>query len=193
MKNYLVVIMFFLATAVLFSQKKSEITVYRNNEAVIEGRGWLKGNKKVRVFESGKMRSKDYKLQILDKVIVKEQVGNKTYRFLEIDGKKRPMILEELISGIVSLYKIEILRGGGGMVNGSPSSLNYRDIDYFVVKEHMPRAYPMGSSQLFSKSFQKDALDFFSDCPELIKRIKIEGLDRKDIELIVQYYNTNCQ
>jgi hypothetical protein len=43
-----------------------------------------------------------------------------------------------------------------------------------------------------SKKFIKVCIDYFYDCPKLIKRIKVRKLKYKDIKIIVHYYNNRC-
>lgn len=41
-------------------------------------------------------------------------------------------------------------------------------------------------------TFRKEMIEYFDDCPELAKKIESKELQKKDIEVIVDYYNLHC-
>ncbi len=42
-------------------------------------------------------------------------------------------------------------------------------------------------------NFRKDMVEYFSDCPELSKRIDNKEFRNNDLESIVRFYNNKCR
>ena len=56
--------------------------------------------------------------------------------------------------------------------------------------------YQKGNGQLREidpKSFEEDMVKYFSDCPELSKKIKDKEVEYKDLGAITRFYNSNCE
>ena len=41
--------------------------------------------------------------------------------------------------------------------------------------------------------FKQNLIDYFKDCPDLVKKIDNNEFGFRDMELIVNYYNSNCR
>ena len=67
------------------------------------------------------------------------------------------------------------------------SNLRDRGVRYYY--------YQRNDDKLFSPNnlyFKKEMSEYFSDCEELVNKIKTKEFKRNDAEKIVEFYNTNC-
>ena len=95
---------------------------------------------------------------------------------LEIDGK-------------LKMFSYYYTQHSAGMYNGTTGTMtggySYSVEKYILQKKGQELKRPKG---LF---FRKDMAEYFSDCPELSKKIKEKDF-HKDVGRIVQYYNSHC-
>lgn len=79
--------------------------------------------------------------------------------------------------------------GAGAMMSGSGFSGAKH---FYVRKTNEEGAIRLASSSWFSKNFKNTASNFFSDCPELVKKIQNREFKKRDINEIIEFYNTKC-
>jgi len=78
--------------------------------------------------------------------------------------------------------------GGGGMAGGTimVGGGSYNVEKFVLQKGNSELKRPRG---LF---FRKDMIEYFSDCPELAKKIENKDYTSDDLDAIVRYYNSQC-
>ena len=105
------------------------------------------------------------------------------------------VFFEELIRGKVSLYQGQsngsfTTMGSTGGFTTTPTS----NISYYVKKPggafvHVRRTNAIGGAWGFADKFSQ----YFSDCPPVAEKIKKKSWRARDIEIIVNSYNSMCQ
>lgn len=136
-----------------------------------------------------------YTYKKISKVIINEKGKDIEYHYKIVKGKRKntPKLLQLILLGRVSLYKIAIQDQLGN--NASPIYYNYNGALYYLSKENSHIAEHVGSKSIAitRKSIKKGLLNYFKNCSKLTKKIKNKEFAKKDIIKIVEYYNTNCE
>ena len=105
-------------------------------------------------------------------------------------------LLEVEKFGKVKLYKYT----GTSRVNsfatdgiGGFGSMRYSTTKYYISKNNSIRVRDLRIGNTYSRRFRRIAKRYFSDCPDLMKKIESrEYFDRYEIGSVVDYYNDNC-
>lgn len=85
------------------------------------------------------------------------------------------------------------------MNSGKCEVYEYRDysnvgisVNFYVLREKENIATWLGSKDFVSvMNFKKRALEYFKDCPIVLKKIK-KKFKRKKIPELIEFYNNNC-
>jgi hypothetical protein len=97
---------------------------------------------------------------------------------LEIDGK-------------LKLFKYYYTQSSPGWYNASTGAItggySYSVERYILQKGYGELKRPK------SLTFRKDMVEYFSDCPSLVKKIESKDFRKNELEFIVNYYNSNCR
>ena len=94
------------------------------------------------------------------------------------------------IDGNLKLFKYHYTQSSGGMYNGATGT--YTAGYSYNVEKYILQKGDEELKRTRSLVFRKDLMDYFSDCPELAKKIEEKEFRKRDLELIVQYYNSHC-
>ncbi len=183
--------------------QRTKAVLYFKDGTQITGLGKLKGANKVKFRKTRKDKAKKYDFKNLEKVKIYEADDINTYVYLKVKDKNHYRVLEEVIVGAVSLYKI-VSHGqhagvgmggfggaGGGMAIGMGTSFSIKS--YYVKRKNDQAVTHLGSTSLFSKSFKKAAGSYFKDCLNLVEKIQNKEFKKRDIREVVEYYNTECK
>ncbi len=168
--------------------------------------------------KKGKKEKFDYAL--LDSAAVpvnpraKRQRAPKTVYFLPEGEKGKKISVFDLVStGSVNLYKKTVLAGyqgywintGGGGVGGSNVFMGgppAKKVTIYALKRtNETNATILGGKDTsivglkLVNSFKKHSEEYFSDCPDLVDKIKNgeRGFKESDIRKIVAHYNSKCK
>lgn len=102
-----------------------------------------------------------------------------TLKFVRI-SKRNGRIMELLNFGKCEVYEYRDYSNVGISVN------------FYVLRENENIATWLGSKDLVSvMNFKKRALEYFKDCPTVLKKIK-KKFKRKKIPKLIEFYNKNC-
>ncbi|UJH68396.1 hypothetical protein [Allomuricauda sp. SCSIO 65647] len=80
----------------------------------------------------------------------------------------------------------------GQDVNGNMTSTGFYPTDYneyYVIRKYERTATPLIKVGPFTKSFRKSAMKYFSDCPDLVTKLKNRTLSESDLPRIVKEYD----
>lgn len=118
------------------------------------------------------------------------------YNYVSVMHKSRPSLLEVIEIGSISIFIEETLvyksagMGGNPNMPGFPAtgSTIRQEIDIFLLRTKDKKA----SNLEAVLNFKKAALEFFEDCPVLLKRIKNRAYGRGDSLEMAYYYNDFC-
>lgn len=119
----------------------------------------------------------------------------KTYKWVKVKDKNY-RVLEEVCTGRVSMYLSTAI---GYSPTPSPGMGGFRGVsnsytieNYYLKRTTETEAEHLGSNQWFTKNFKDAASAYFSDCPELVEKIKNKEYKKRDLVEIVEYYNNEC-
>ena len=103
--------------------------------------------------------------------------SSKTYVFLklEIDGELQ---MFTYFSHAIGAYNPST----GGMMGGG-----------YATEGHILQKRGGELKLLGIRTFRKDMIDYFSDCPALVKRIDEKEFRKNDVEEMVHFFNSNCR
>lgn len=120
-------------------------------------------------------------------------------------GKKpKLMKVNKEFLGKINLYSIEFSQsvgspGGFGMGShggfGMGPTFSINSSQYYVNKGsgdvviYLGTSHPMNGGH---KKFSKAAMKFFTDCPDILEKIKSKEFKQKQIPEIVEYYASEC-
>jgi len=123
-----------------------------------------------------------------------------TYEYIDIKSSIIPVLLELVTEGEVSLYRKEKTRWIGSNIpgikdengqNGSPGSARKTTITTNYLKRENEQ-FPICLNYGIINPWKKRTINFLSDCPTLIKKIKTNEFRQIHLQEIVEYYNDFC-
>lgn len=132
--------------------------------------------------------------------IFSEEKGTKTYKKIEVDGSRKPKMLVQIIEGPVSLFleEKEYYSSGYGAglgINGNAGhsfgGTSYSFSRLYLKRNNIQKATRLGSTS--KKNFKTTIAYYFSDCPNLIKKVDGDEFSNREMKEIVEFYNTNCR
>jgi len=196
-----IIILFFINFSLIAFCQEREATILFNDNTSIKGFAEIKKEKiYFRVSLNEKVTEWNYDMA---KGLVFSGYGfSEKYLYIK-PGKysKKPIIMEVVEEGNVCLY-METIETIKTIVHPqhneplSPSNPFYKfpetrkiyDIErtYYVKKSNEEYATDI------SFSFKDNSMRYFSDCIELVKKIKTKEFKKEDILEIVYYYNDYC-
>jgi hypothetical protein len=133
------------------------------------------------ILNNGKTENLNY--SELDNIQYERKVKRKktvkiTKQFVRI-SERNGMLMERIVNGKCKMYTYSTIG-------------EYSNTFYYVYRENEKIATELGSINLLPiKNYKKKAIEYFTDCPIVIKKIKKKFRKRK-IEELVEFYNTNC-
>ena len=140
-----------------------------------------------KVNEGSKKIKVDYKK--IKKAVKYYKSFKTTYTFKIKQNYSIPVLLEQVTSGKIYLYKLDFTRNSnlGGMTMSSNNS------EYYVCKDDEDVVTRFNASGIFIENgFRKKSNIVFKDCPYIIEKINNKMWKMKDIPKIVDYYNKEC-
>ena len=174
-KGYLTffLMLFFLISNAQFKAGKIYLKDGNIKNGLIKERKF--GGIKYKDNENSKAEPYDYNhitgYDITEKGVVK-------YRYKKV-GNNFPQIMKVVRLGKINLYNIivanrEISTG----IKVSTSLLYFMEKNTVTIR--------------IGRKFNKNELNFFEDCPLLLKKIKKKEFKKKDVYKVVNFYNNNC-
>lgn len=182
------------------SQNKEAIIVFKDGKE-IHGYGKLIGSDKVKFKENKKGKVQKYNFRELKEVVIYDNKVSKTYVQEHVIGKEKPIVMERVMAGRITLYKkvsdgynAGFVSGGGanGMGTISMGGGSHSIKNYYLKRWGDDKVFHVGSNQLFTKNFKEAISHFFNDCPSLIEKIQSDEFMKRNIGEIVNYYNVHC-
>lgn len=105
--------------------------------------------------------------------------------------KNRNLFLKLEADGKVKLFKYYYQQISGGRYYASTGTWggSYYCMEEIYIMQRGDGAFKKPRSL----AFKKDMIAYFSDCPELVKKIENDEYSKDHLEYIVNYYNVNCE
>jgi hypothetical protein len=200
----LVFINLLLTINLAFSQIKEATILFKDNTS-IEGFGEIKKNKIYFKIEE-KEEPSEWSFDMAKGITFSSYGYSEKYEYVTVSKKKKPLLLQVIEEGNVSLYLdvfIETTYGAFATYNFNknfnPTATPKNNLipQVFSDDAEMQRVYytKRNSEEIatsITTSFSKTATKYFEDCGVLVQKIKTGKFLKKDIEEIVTYYNNYC-
>jgi len=176
-----VIILFFLTITTSYCQDKAFLksgkTINGKIIAINQGKVYLKVGKKTKKF--------GYKN--LDKVIYKGKDQTVEYKYREIPGVSKKVLLGELVSGKATLYRMHLttpnltpnIFGGG-----------YGRQLYFLITEGKEKALKITPTGFTTRS--KKVENYLSDCKSIVDERNNGEWKYNDLIELAETYNSEC-
>ena len=199
MKRFAIILLFGLLTNFMAHAKKVDGVIIDNNDSTIH----VKFDIPVNIFsgevnfesiqQKVKYIDKNNKLVIVKPDQVKEIIIKGRYEVIRMMSinydfesgsiSNTKIFLHILVDGKLRLFRhYSTVTIGGSTIFSSA----YRFDRFILQKSNQKLKQPKGVS------FYKDMAEYFSDCPELARKIERKEYSKEDMEEIAKYYNQNC-
>jgi len=116
--------------------------------------------------------------------------GRSEYKIIKGSASTNIKLLGVVSIGKVNLYQESI--ASRLPMNSGFGNTTYTTLKYYLSKGDSDETIPLREGNTYSKKFKRIANEYFSDCPELINKIRLKKFKRYGIESVVGFYNNNC-
>ena len=192
MKIVLLILSVFISQIVLSQEK--EATLIFHDSTTVEGLGEIRKN--IIIFRAGKNAKKlDWSYDLVKGIQFTEDGYDETFQYVQIDKYSKPVLLEVIDEGKVTLYKGYYTQHNN-ITGGSPTALlgNVQLLNSDQsTKYYLKRPYEEYASDFSNKSFEKSYSKYFSDCEALVTRIQKHKYTKEDVIDLVEFYNNYCE
>lgn len=150
------------------------------------------GDQVVRFKPAKKGKKKKYRAPEIDHIILNEAGGayNGFYEYVNVSDSRKELF-RAVVTGKAILYQRNVtMTSSSGGANGMMMTSSYEVAEFYVLREGETLAMPLITGRI-SKSFRYRAVNFFADCPALVKKIENKTYRKKHVEQAVRAYN-NC-
>lgn len=203
MKKIILIIVISLTTNLANAQlsfllkKHQKATIFLKNETKKEGYIKFLNNNKISFKEKKNGKASILNHNTVDKITTRINYKKCTFKYITIENNQKPSLLEIIGEGKVILYEksysthnLPILTNNSFNTNNTQSLTHYTEV--FVSRPNDSIATDLDYKKFNRKHFFKKIIEYFKDCPSLIKKIKAKEYKRRDFIEIVDYYNDNC-
>tara|TARA_R110001632_G_scaffold130459_3_gene244554 strand:- start:495 stop:1085 length:591 start_codon:yes stop_codon:yes gene_type:complete len=174
-----------------FSQIDEAILFFKDGDS-IQGYAELKENR-IKFRASLDSESDIWTYKMIEKIEFEGVYGVKTFEYIPLQKGMKPVLLELVVEGEVSLYKQTVNWWTGDMTSQEfPLRALQKETsrDYYFKRKN--DAYPYRVHSEIFNAWKKRTIEFFKDCPELVKRVRSHEFDDAEFRDIVYYYNDYC-
>lgn len=195
--KHLIFIFILLISVNSIAQKLKAELVFKDGRTVI-GLGEPAQKNLIRFRKEKKAKKEFFTFEQVDTLKVYYDFNPTIFVYQRIKGKTYPKLLELANVGKnVIVYRDNTLGfitfSNGGATNRAGTGRTVNLTHSFVRKPNDDEATHLGSNDWMSKNFKKAASSFFSDCPQLIKKIENRELKKKNLMAIIDFYNNSCE
>ncbi|AXT49882.1 hypothetical protein D1818_03225 [Aquimarina sp. BL5] len=190
---FVLIIFFGINQSEVYSQKNGVVLIFKDGTR-LKGLGKKLSNGTMKYRKNKKEKARFIDLKDVEKIKIYKKDGVYFRAYKKIKGTSKYKYLELIEEGKLTIYRKFKPVYLPTDRNGQPLYFFEKNlVDYYVQREGEEEVTPLISSGFFSVNFKKVALDYFSDCEELIDKIKQEELTKDDFSLIVDFYNYECE
>jgi hypothetical protein len=177
---------FFFLSLYSFCQDQ-EATIYFVDGESFKGYGMIEDNK-VKFRASLESKSDYWDFDSITRIDFLGFEMSKTFEYVKLDSNSKPVLLELLSSGEVSLYKEEKTKWIINDISSTHRSTQKINLEkYYLKRKNDDHAKILSCGVL---NWKKCMSKKFSDCEYLIKKINSDEL--QDIPSVVDFYNNFC-
>lgn len=188
MKYYISLTFLFFCTF-LFSQK-TKGTVTLIDGTILSG--YVSVSNKVKFKSNLNAKAITYDYQNCKEASVIDKKGKeKKYEYIKLKENKKPILLEIITDGFLRLYYQDNTSYTGNFGGSGMGGFNSKST-YYVKKQTEDVAEKCAAFGYIGNSFKKFINDYFKDCQKLISKVENKEFKKKNLEEIVEFYNSNC-
>ena len=180
------VLSFIFSSLYSFSQTQ-EAAIFFTDGVSFEGYGMIEDNK-VKFRASLESKSDYWDYENITRIEFYGFEMSKTFEYVKLDSNTKPVLLELLSSGEVSLYKEEKSKWVRNDISGIQAGAQKINIEKYYLKRKNDDFAESLNCGVFN--WKKCMSKNFSDCEYLIKKINLNEL--QDIPSVVDFYNNYC-
>ena len=153
------------------------------------------------IFRTNKDSKKEkYNHKQISKLVLKKDSISNTYRYKKTLGRRAPKLLQVIKEDKnLSLYAVVTESNflySYGLIGALATTLvdaNKINYEYYIVKSNNLKASFMGSTEYTSRKRLREIIKKrLKDCSQLLKKSENKEFKAKDIPMIVDFYNLNC-
>ncbi|WP_300022199.1 hypothetical protein [uncultured Maribacter sp.] len=216
MKYLMIILLILLSIISVYGQnKKKWQSEWKYGELILRNGDTLKGrmilpilddmaltsSKKVKFQKSSKNKKTNYSHFDVKKIIIKNHMLNKTwdYQFVKISDSKYRLFELVYESDEIRLFKRKTEKNNNAYLPSPVNSVhgivhlfdnnNVYNTRYYAQRKNEGIASILYNSGPFAKSFRKNGIHYFSDCPDLVSSLKNRGLNESDVLKIVKEFD----
>ena len=178
------------------AQKFKAELIFKDGRTLI-GLGEPAQKNLIRFRKEKKAKKEFFTFEEVDTLKVYYDFDPTIFVYQRIKGRIYPDVLELANVGKNVIFYRDNTQGymtfsNGGATNGMGTWRTVNLTHSFVRKPNDDEATHLGSNDWMSKNFKKAASNFFSDCPQLVKKIENRELKKKNLMAIIDFYNNSC-
>lgn len=165
-------------------QCNSQIQVHLKNGDIVEGNIGLFKKDIFKLKQTKKGKAEKFKAEDTDSILFINK--RKTEVYHSIEHKRKKFLYHKLeLTGKLILYVDK------GMTTSGYGS--YETVNYTIIDAESNEIVSFNGG-LYNSNWTKNAVEYFSVCPTLSKKIESrdENFKRKDLLNIVKYFNEKC-
>jgi hypothetical protein len=163
LKNIVLIITLFIG--INFYGQKDITLFFRNGDSLKVISYLTSGNTKIKYRESEDSKKITVDYRKVEKAVKHNMSFDVIYKYKIKQGCATPVLLEEIASGKMCLYKIDFTRNSNFGAAGSMSSDHS---EYYICKEDNSVVTTFNASGIFIENgFRKKSREAFEDCPKL--------------------------
>ncbi|WP_405397610.1 hypothetical protein [Maribacter sp. Asnod2-G09] len=195
-RNIVLTLFFFINTFISFSQY-----TWTNGEVILKNGKTAKGEVKIPVVSKDLIHfNGKSKVRVKDKVSGGKSVFNEDqvelikfvfsekeiayFKYIPVSQKKKEIFCI-VTTGAVTLYGRSV-----GMTSTRPGTITFHNLNEFYAQRANEDIATSLLTARPSKSFKNRAIEYLSDCPTLVSKLKNKILKKDDIIAVVEEYNS---
>jgi hypothetical protein len=145
---------------------------------------------KYRENENSEWRKFDHNSAVAATFINSSNVEEK-FEFIYLEKKVSPLLLQVVVDGYLKLY-FETTSYQGVGAQGIGPVVNNVTTYYIKRKTETTAQYFTVVGSIAKTAFKEVVKSYFTDCPQLQKKVADGVFKKKHVEEIVKFYNQNC-
>lgn len=220
MKYLIFILLFSLNIISVYGQsKKKWQSEWKYGELILRNGDTLKGriilpitddialtsSNKIKFQKGSESKKTNYTHLEIKKITIKNHMLKKTwdYQFVKISDSKYRLFELVYESDQIRLFKRTINKNNSAFIPDPITGIHYAihmfdnnasyDKQYYIQRKFEGVATILYNSGPFAKSFRKNGIKYFSDCPDLVSSLKNRGLNESDVLKIVKEYDKCLQ
>ncbi|WP_127844341.1 hypothetical protein [Psychroflexus aestuariivivens] len=179
-------------------EAQNSISISFRDGSSINGYGRIKTNDRILIRRSKNADKEIYDYKTVRRLRVNYGDTTKDYEYKVLKDGRGPgsvKLLHIIQEGNVDLYQVQhsgMIYPSTGFSNTGFATTTTSSTTYYMSESESDLVVNLRIGNTYSRRFRKIAKEYFGDCEELLKKIKLKHFERYDVESVVKYYNEFC-